>query len=271
METRVDEIAERIYRLSTFVPDIGPTGFTFNQFLIDADEPTIFHTGPRGMFPAVSEAIASLHAARSAALDHVRPSRSRRVRRDEPFPRGRAERPGGPHRHRLHGVDRRPRRPAAGPIATDGSFDLGGRRIRSIDTPHVPHGWDAHVLYEETTGTLFCGDLLSQVGDGPALTGGRPCRCGHRRPRTCSARPVSRLSRRPPSAASLRSSRPRSRSCTAPRTAARPAMRSSPSPTTSSIGWPKSVDHPPDNAGTSTVRSTSTLDLALANATKLGS
>ncbi len=55
------------------------------------------------------------------------------------------------------------------PIGPDASFDLGGRRIRSIDTPHVPHGWDAHVLYEETTGTLFCGDLLSQVGDGPAL------------------------------------------------------------------------------------------------------
>jgi flavorubredoxin len=60
METQVDEIAERIYRLSTFVPDIGPTGFTFNQFLVDADEPLIFHTGPRAMFPAVSAAIASL-------------------------------------------------------------------------------------------------------------------------------------------------------------------------------------------------------------------
>ena len=55
------------------------------------------------------------------------------------------------------------------PLASDASFDLGGRRLRSIDTPHVPHGWDAHVLFEETTGTLFCGDLLSQVGDGPAL------------------------------------------------------------------------------------------------------
>ena len=60
METRVDEIADRIYRLSTFVPDIGPTGFTFNQFLIDADDPAIFHTGPRAMFPVVSEAVASL-------------------------------------------------------------------------------------------------------------------------------------------------------------------------------------------------------------------
>lgn len=60
METRVDEIADRIYRLSTFVPDIGPTGFTFNQFLIDADDPAIFHTGPRARFPVVSEAVASL-------------------------------------------------------------------------------------------------------------------------------------------------------------------------------------------------------------------
>ena len=59
METRVDEIAERIYRMSTFVPTIGPSGFTFNQFLIDAEEPTIFHTGPRGIFPSVSESIAT--------------------------------------------------------------------------------------------------------------------------------------------------------------------------------------------------------------------
>src|SRR5580704_10705784 len=60
METTVDEVAERIYRMSTFVPQIGPSGFTFNQFLIDAEEPTIFHTGPRGMFPSVSEAVATV-------------------------------------------------------------------------------------------------------------------------------------------------------------------------------------------------------------------
>src|SRR5437899_10348876 len=60
MKTKVDEIADHIYRLSTFVPDIGPTGFTFNQFVIDADEPAIFHTGPRAMFPLVSEAVASV-------------------------------------------------------------------------------------------------------------------------------------------------------------------------------------------------------------------
>ena len=60
MRTRVDEIAERIYGLSTFLPDISPTGFTFNQFPINADEPTIFHTALRRMFTAVSTAITSL-------------------------------------------------------------------------------------------------------------------------------------------------------------------------------------------------------------------
>src|SRR5881227_2894826 len=60
MRTDVTEIADGIYRLSTFVPEIGPTGFTFNQFLLDADEPLVFHTGPRGMFPLVSEAIATV-------------------------------------------------------------------------------------------------------------------------------------------------------------------------------------------------------------------
>src|SRR6516225_993944 len=60
METHVNEIADRIYRLSTFVPDIGPTGFTFNQFLVDADEPLLFHTGLRAMFGSVSSALASV-------------------------------------------------------------------------------------------------------------------------------------------------------------------------------------------------------------------
>src|ERR1700674_1030858 len=59
MDTKVDEIADGIYRLSTWVGEIAPpAGFTFNQFLIDADEPLLFHTGPRAMFPLVSEAVA---------------------------------------------------------------------------------------------------------------------------------------------------------------------------------------------------------------------
>src|SRR4029450_1232584 len=64
-------------------------------------------------------------------------------------------------------ADRTPR------MLTDGEvIDLGGRRVRYLDTPHVPHGWDAGVLYEEASGTLLCGDLFTQLGDGPALTTG---------------------------------------------------------------------------------------------------
>jgi flavorubredoxin len=171
MDTRVDEIAERIYRLSTFVPDIGPRGFTFNQFLIDADEPTLFHTGPRALFPAVSTAIASL-----MPRDRLRWIMFGHLEADECGAMNLflEAAPDAVVAHTVIGCmvsinDLADRPPV--PIAPDGSFDLGGRCIRSIDTPHVPHGWDAHVLYEETTGTLFCGDLLTQVGDGPALTG----------------------------------------------------------------------------------------------------
>lgn len=74
MDTTTNEIAPDIFRISTFVPQIGPTGFTFNQFLIRADEPLLFHTGPRQMFPAVHAAVAKLIPAKSLrwiAFGHV--------------------------------------------------------------------------------------------------------------------------------------------------------------------------------------------------------
>jgi len=74
METSTHEIADRIYRLSTCVPDAAPGGFTFNQFLIAADEPLLFHTGPRRMFPLVSQAVARivpLERLRWIAFGHV--------------------------------------------------------------------------------------------------------------------------------------------------------------------------------------------------------
>src|SRR5437868_11553870 len=60
MKTQIDEISDGIYRLSTCVAEAAPGGFTFNQFLVKADEPLLFHTGPRRMFPLVSEAIARI-------------------------------------------------------------------------------------------------------------------------------------------------------------------------------------------------------------------
>jgi flavorubredoxin len=168
--TTIDEIADRIYRIATFVPDIGPSGFTFNQFLIDADEPALFHTGPKGMFPLVS-----------AAIETVRPVADLRwitfghLEADECGAMN-AFLGAAPNSTVAHGAmgcmvslhdlcDREPR-----PLADGEVLDIGGLRLRHIDTPHVPHGWDARVLYEEVTGTLFCGDLFTHLRGVPAVT-----------------------------------------------------------------------------------------------------
>jgi flavorubredoxin len=172
MDTTVTEIADGIYRFSTLVPEIGPTGFSFNQFLVDADEPLLFHTGPRAMFPLVSQAMATVvpvERLRWITFGHLESDESGAMNLFL------AAAPDAQIAHTAVGcmvsindlADRPPR-----PLGPDEVLDLGGKRIRNLDTPHVPHGWDAHVLYEETTGTLLCGDLFSQVGDGPALTSG---------------------------------------------------------------------------------------------------
>ncbi len=172
METKITEIADGIYRLSTFVPEIAPpAGFAFNQFLILGDEPLMFHTGLRKMFPLNRDALSRL----------ILPERLRWIA----FGHFEADECGAmnewlaiaPQAQPAHGrtgcmvslsdfADRPPR------ILNDGeTIDLGGgKRVRYIDTPHTPHGWDAGVVYEESTGTLLCGDLFTQLGNGPALT-----------------------------------------------------------------------------------------------------
>jgi flavorubredoxin len=170
MTTKVDEIAPRIYRLSTLVPEIGPTGFTFNQFLLDDDEPLLFHTGHRSMFPSVREAIERIRP-----VERLRWITFGHVESDEcgamnlllaAAPRAQVAHGGLGCMVSLNELaDRPPRALADGEI-----IELGDKRVRHIDTPHVPHGWEARVLYEETTGTLLCGDLFTHLGDGPALT-----------------------------------------------------------------------------------------------------
>jgi flavorubredoxin len=171
METRVDEIADGIFRLSTLVPDAAPGGFTFNQFLVKADEPLLFHTGPRAMFPLVSEAVS-----RVLPVESLRWITFGHVEADEcgSMNQWLAAAPRSTVAHGVMGnlvslndlADRPPRDLADGEV-----IDLGGKRVRHLDTPHVPHGWEARVLFEETTATLFCGDLITQTGDGPATTG----------------------------------------------------------------------------------------------------
>jgi flavorubredoxin len=173
METKISEIAGGVYRLSTFVPTIAPpAGFTFNQFLVLGDEPLLFHTGLRKMFPLILSAVSRL----------IPPERLRWIT----FGHYEADECGAmnewlavaPQAEVAHGqtgsqvslndmADRAPR------VLRDGeTIDLGrALRVRYLDTPHIPHGWDAGVLYEETTGTLLCGDLFTQLGDSLGLTG----------------------------------------------------------------------------------------------------
>jgi flavorubredoxin len=171
METVINEIADGIFRLSTFVPDIAPPqGFTFNQFLIRGDEPMLFHTGLRLMFPMIHVAVSQLikpEQLRWVAFGHVEADECGAMNQWLAA---------APQAEVAHGhtacmvslndmADKPPR------LLADGeTIDLGGKRVRYIDTPHIPHGWDAGVMYEESTGTLLCGDLFTQLGNGPTLT-----------------------------------------------------------------------------------------------------
>ncbi len=172
MQTVTHEIAPDIFRFSTLVPGITPDGFGFNQFLIRADEPMLFHCGPRAMFPLVSEA-----AKKVMALDRIRWISFGHVESDECGSMNEWL-AASPRAQVVHGqlacdvslndlADRLPRA-----LADDEVLDIGGKRMRFLATPHVPHGWEAGVFHEETGGTLLCGDLFAHAGDGPAITQG---------------------------------------------------------------------------------------------------
>jgi flavorubredoxin len=161
METRVDEVAPEIYRLSTYVE---PADFTFNQYLIDAEQPLLFHCGPRQMFPLVSEALS-----RVIPIEKLRWVSFGHVESDEcgSMNEWLAAAPQSEVAHGPIGImvslmdlaDRPPRQLADGEV-----LDLGGKKVRWLDTSHVPHGWESGLMYEETTATLLCGDLFTALG-----------------------------------------------------------------------------------------------------------
>jgi flavorubredoxin len=174
MHTITTEIADGIFRISTGV-EMPPKGFTFNQFLVKADEPLIFHTGPRQLFPLVSGAVGKI-----VPLDELRWITFGHVEADESGAMN-LFLEAAPKAQVAHGAlgcavslndlaDRPPR-----PLEDGEVMDLGGKRVRHIDTPHVPHNWESRVLYEETTRTLLCGDLFTSLGDDvPALSDDDP-------------------------------------------------------------------------------------------------
>jgi flavorubredoxin len=167
MQTETSEIAPDIYRLSTYIPDAD---FMFNQFLVLDEEPLLFHTGLRALFPLVSDAVSRL-----VPLDRLRWVTFGHVEADECGSMN-LWLAAAPHAEVAHGAmgcavsvndlaDRPPR-----PLQNGEVLTLGEKRLRRIETPHVPHGWDAGVFFEETTSTLLCGDLFTAIGSSPALT-----------------------------------------------------------------------------------------------------
>jgi flavorubredoxin len=171
METKIDEIGDHVYRLSIFVSDIAPpAGFTYNHFLILGDEPLLFHCGKRKMFPPVSAAVAKIipiERLRWLGFGHFEADECGSMN-EWLAAAPRAELMHGMVSCRVSVADMADKPPR---VLSDGEVvDIGGKRFRYIDTPHVPHGWDAGILFEETTATLLCGDLFAHFGNPPALT-----------------------------------------------------------------------------------------------------
>ena len=164
--TTIHEIAPDIFRLSTHIDEVAPpAGFSFNQFLIRGDEPFLFHTGMRQLFPLVSDAVSRL-----IPIDDLRWISFAHVEADEIGAMNQFL-AAAPHSQVVHGglavdislndlADRPPR-----PMGADEVLDIGAHRLRFLPTPHVPHNWESGLWFDETTRTLLAGDLFTQVGE----------------------------------------------------------------------------------------------------------
>jgi flavorubredoxin len=163
------EIAPDVYRFSTYVPE---GDLVFNQFLINDDEPVLFHTGMRGIFPLVNEAVARV----------IDPSRLRWIG----FGHFEADECGSLNEWLTIAPNARPFCNAvaamvsindfaireARPMAEEDVLETGKYRFRYISHPHLPHCWEAGSLFEETNRTLFCSDLFHQNGENEPFTEG---------------------------------------------------------------------------------------------------
>ena len=167
MDTRVTEVADRVHQLTTVVPG---SPVAYNQYLVAGDEPLLFHTGTRGLFPLVRDAVARVvppESLRWISFGHVEADESGSMNDWLAI---------APHATVVQSqigcmvsitdlADRAPR-----PLADREQLEIGDHLLQWLDTPHVPHAWEAGLLYEATTKTLFCGDLFTRLGEYEAST-----------------------------------------------------------------------------------------------------
>ena len=167
MSANIAEIAPDVYRISIYFPAYD---MQFNHFVVKDDEPLLYHTGMRQMFPEVRDAVARVldpALVRWIGFSHFEVDECGSLNE---WLRA------APHAQALHGVigtavnlsdfaDRAPRALDRGEVLATGKH-----RFRFHPTPHLPHGWDAGALFEETRSTLFCSDLFHHNGDPEPLT-----------------------------------------------------------------------------------------------------
>jgi flavorubredoxin len=165
---KITEIAPDLLRITTFVE---PFNIQFSQFLVRDEEPLLFHTGPRALFPEVKSAVASLidpQTLRWIGFSHFESDECATVPEWQQL---------APHSEAVCSVvgkmvsvdDCQALRPAKG-MADGEVIETGRYRFRFLATPHVPHCWEAGLLFEETERTLLCSDLFHQDGDVEPMT-----------------------------------------------------------------------------------------------------
>ena len=169
MTARIDEIAPDLYRICLYVPAFD---LQFNHFLVKDDEPLLFHTGMRGMFPAVREAVAKLidpASLRWISWSHFEVDECGAL--NEWLAEAPNAIPVCGELGAMINIADFSNRPPRG-LKPDEILETGRHRFRFVPTPHLPHGWDAGVLFEETERVLLCSDLMHQLGDVEPVTTG---------------------------------------------------------------------------------------------------
>jgi flavorubredoxin len=172
--TNIEEVADGVYRISTPIPETAvpiPGGFTFNQYLIVDEQPLLFHTGLRRMFPLVREAVAHVlpvERLRWISFSHVEADECGAL--NEWLGAAPRSTPLCGQVAAMVSVNDLAERPPRA-LADGEELSLGTRRVRWIDAPNVPHNWECGYLFETTARTLLCGDVITQPGSrGPAST-----------------------------------------------------------------------------------------------------